>query len=91
MIEDIMRRVSVPLDCLVRLWDSRADTLEKCEAVVVNNKPLKDQLSAMASAYRQCARELETPPLALFKELGYQPNLQKEGSDEQRKANKGAH
>ena len=68
------RRVSVPLDCLVRLWDSRADTLDKCEAVVVNNKPLKDQLSAMASAYRQCARELETPPTALFKELGYQPN-----------------
>ena len=68
------RRVSVPLDCLVRLWDSRADTLDKCEAVVVNNKPLKDQLSAMASAYRQCARELEKPPMALFKELGYQPN-----------------
>ena len=67
------RRVSVPLDCLVRLWDSRADTLDKCESVVVNNKLLKDQLSAMASAYRQCARELEQPPMALFKELGYQP------------------
>jgi len=67
-------RVSVPLDCLVRLWDSRADTLDKCAAVVVNNNPLKDELSATASAYRQCARELEKPPMALFKELGYQPN-----------------
>jgi len=69
------QRVSVPLDCLVRLWDSRADTLDKCEAVVVHNKPLKAQLSAMASSYRQCARELEKPPMALFKELGYLPNI----------------
>ena len=67
------RRVPEPLDCLVRLWGSRADTLDKCVAVVVNNKPLKDQLSAMASAYRQCARELGKPPMALFKGLGYQP------------------
>jgi len=66
------QRISVPLECLIRLWDSRADTLAQCEVVVVNNKPLKDQLSAMASAYRQCARELEKPPMALFKELGYQ-------------------
>jgi len=28
------RRVSVPLDCLVRLWDSRADALDKCEALL---------------------------------------------------------
>ena len=79
------RRVSVPLDCLVRLWDSRADTLDKCEAVVVNNKPLKDQLSAMASAYRQCARELEKPPMALFKELGYQPNATLTGGNDRQK------
>jgi hypothetical protein len=73
MKKNAKQRVSVPLECLVRLWDSRADTLEMCEAVVVNNKPLKDQLLAMASAYRQCARELEHPPMALFEELGYQP------------------
>jgi hypothetical protein len=74
MKKNAKQRVSVHLECLVRLWDSRADTLEKCEAVVVNNKPLKDQLSAMASSYRQCARELEQPPMALFEELGYQTN-----------------
>lgn len=78
------QRVSVPLDCLFRLWDSRADTLDKCEAVVVNNKPLKDQLSAMASAYRQCARELEKPPMALLKELGIQPNPVVRGATESR-------
>jgi hypothetical protein len=33
---------SVPLCCLVWLWDSRADTLDKCEAVVVNNKLFKE-------------------------------------------------
>jgi hypothetical protein len=42
---------------------------------VVNNKPLKDQLSAMASAYLQCAAELRNPPMELFKELGYDVNL----------------
>ena len=62
----------VRVNPLVRLWDSRADTLDKCESIVVHNKPLKDQLSAMASAYRQCAREFETPPVELFKELGYE-------------------
>ena len=67
-------------EALVRLWDSRADTLDKCEKVVVNNKPLKDQLSTMASAYRQCARELEKPPVALFVELGFlKPNASGEG------------
>jgi hypothetical protein len=81
MSKKTSRRVSVPLDCLVRLWDFRADALDKREAVIVINKPLKDQLSAMASAYRQCARELEKPPMALFKELGYQPNDGGEGRE----------
>jgi hypothetical protein len=65
----------VRVNPLVRLWDARADTLEKCSRVVVNNKALREQLEAMASAYRQCAREFEQPPVELFKELGFdQPN-----------------
>ena len=65
----------VRVNPLVRLWDARADTLEKCSRVVVNNKALSEQLEAMASAYRQCAREFEKPPVELFNELGFeQPN-----------------
>ena len=66
---------------LVRLWDSRSDTLNRCAEVVTTNKPLKDQLEAMASAYRQCAREFETPPAALFVELGFEkPNAAGRGA-----------
>ena len=52
-----------------RLWDSRADTLEKCAAVVVR-KSLRDELYAMAVCYRQCALELKNPPVELIMELG---------------------
>ena len=57
--------------CLVRLWYSRADAA---------------QLSTTASAYRQCARELEKPPMALFKELGYQPIEPNKSPRERREA-----
>jgi hypothetical protein len=69
------KRQLIPIENMIRLWHARVEALEQCAAVVVNNKPLKDQLSAMASAYLQCAAELRNPPMELFKDLGYDVNL----------------
>ena len=46
------------LDCLVRLWQSREETLKKASVLVKDNKSLSQSLDWMADAYGQCAREL---------------------------------
>ena len=55
---------------LAKLWDMRAATLLECGKLVANNRLLSDRLSDKASAYSQCARDLESPPEKLLENLG---------------------
>lgn len=55
---------------LHRLWSDRAKTIMQM-ATLLANSPEAERLRQFAAAFKQCAEELESPPVEIFRALEY--------------------